>query len=165
MVNPRQDARNGAGRYEAVQEVADRAAEAARLKAANPGMTYQQIADAVGYHDKAGAWRAVQRCRESVIRQAGAELVAAEAAHLDDLFVAALEVMEKDHVVVSHGRVVYGDDGQPLIDPSPRLAALREMRMIRESFRKLYGTDQPTKTEISGGVKYEVVGVDPQELV
>jgi len=160
-----QDARNSLGRYVPTQATADRAAEAARLKAENPRMTYQQIADAVGYQDKTGAWRAINRCREAVIREAGAELIAAEASHLDDLFVAALEVLERDHVVVSHGRVVTGADGNPLLDDGPKLSAIREMRMLRESFRKLYGLDQPTKTEVSGSVKYEVVGVDPQELV
>jgi AraC-like DNA-binding protein len=160
-----QNARRADGRYIPTQEAADRAAAAARLKAENPRMTYQQIADAVGYHDKAGAWRAINRCREAVIREAGAELITAEAAHLDDLFVSALEVLERDHVVVSHGRVVTGTDGNPLLDDGPKLAAIREMRMLRESFRKLYGLDQPAKVEHSGGVKYEVVGVDPQDVV
>lgn len=159
-----QNARRADGRYIPTQAVADRAAEAARLKAENPRMTYAEIARRVGYHDKAGAWRAIERCREAVIREAGAELVAAEAAHLDDLFVAALEVLERDHVMVSHGRVVLGEDGEPLLDDGPKLAAVREMRMLRESFRRLYGLDQPAKTEISGGVKYEVVGVNPEDL-
>jgi hypothetical protein len=159
-----QDERRADGRYIATQEGADRAAQAARLKAENPRMTYQQIADTVGYCDKASAWRAINRCRETVLREAGAELIAAEAGHLDDLFVAALEVLERDHVVVSHGRVVTGTDGQPLLDDGPKLSAIREMRMLRESFRKLYGVDQPTKTEVSGSVKYEVVGVDPADL-
>ncbi|MFJ4624238.1 hypothetical protein [Streptomyces sp. NPDC088812] len=160
-----QNARRADGRYIPTQETADRAAEAARLKAANPRMTYQEIADAVGYQNKAGAWRAINRCREAVIREAGAELIAAEASHLDDLFVSALEVMERDHVVVSHGRVVLDEDGKPLLDDGPKLAAIREMRMIRESYRKLFGADQPAKVEHSGGVKYEIIGVDPQDVV
>ena len=164
MANPDQNARRSDGRYIPTQAAANRAAEAARLKAENPRMTYQQIADAVGYSDKKTAWSAINRCREAVIREAGAELVAAEASHLDDLFVEALEVLERDHVVVSHGRIVLGEDGKPLLDDGPKLAAIREMRMLRESFRKLYGLDQPTKTEVSGGVKYEVVGVDTDDL-
>jgi hypothetical protein len=128
-------------------------------------MTYQQIADAVGYSNKGDAWRAIQRCREAVLSQAGAELVAAEAQQLDDLFVHAMEILERDHVMVSHGRVVKDDDGNPLPDDGPKLAALREMRAIRESYRKLLGVDQPAKVEHSGGVTYELVGVDPQDLV
>ena len=155
---------NGNGRFEPSQHVADRAAQAARLKAENPSLTYQQIADAVGYNHKSDAWRAIQRCRNAVIREAGAELIASEAAQLDDLFVAAMEVLERDHVVVSHGHIVKDDDGQPILDDGPKLAALREMRQIRESYRRLFGVDQPAKVEHSGGVKYEVVGVDVEDL-
>lgn len=155
---------NGTGRFEPSQHVADRAAQAARLKAENPSLTYQQIADAVGYNHKSDAWRAIQRCRNAVIREAGAELIASEAAQLDDLFVAAMEVLERDHVVVSHGHIVKDDDGQPILDDGPKLAALREMRQIRESYRRLFGVDQPAKVEHSGGVKYEIVGVDPEDV-
>lgn len=155
---------NGNGRFEPSQHTADRAAQAARLKAENPSLTYQQIADAVGYSNKSDAWRAVQRCREAVIREAGAELVAAEAAHLDDLFVEALEVLQRDHVTVSHGRIVKDDSGQPILDDGPKLAAIDRLLRVRESYRKLYGADQPARVEHSGGVKYEVVGVDPADL-
>lgn len=155
---------NNTGRFEPTQNTADRAAWAARLKAENPRLTYQEIADAVGYSNKGDAWRAVQRCREAVIREAGAELIASEAQQLDDLFVAAMEVLERDHVVVSHGHIVKDDNEQPILDDGPKLAALREMRQIRESYRRLYGVDQPAKVEHSGGVKYEVVGVDPADL-
>lgn len=155
---------NNTGRFEPTQNTADRAAQAARLKAENPQLTYQQIADAVGYSNKSDAWRAVQRCREAVIREAGAELVAAEAAHLDDLFVEALEVLQRDHVTVSHGRIVKDDSGQPILDDGPKLAAIDRLLRVRESYRKLYGADQPARVEHSGGVKYEVVGVDPADL-
>ena len=166
MPHPENRPRNhNTGRYEPTQAAAERAAEAARLRATNPRMTYQQIADAVGFASKGDAWRAVQRCRETVLREAGAELIASEAAQLDDLFVHAMEVLEREHVMVSHGRIVCGDDGQPLLDDGPKLAALREMRAIRESYRKLFGVDQPAKVEHSGGVKFEIVGVDPQDLV
>ncbi|MFI1562191.1 hypothetical protein ACH4ZX_03855 [Streptomyces sp. NPDC020490] len=160
--------RDRRGNFLPAQATANRAAHAARLKAANPRMTYQQIADAVGYSNKGDAWRAVQECRESVKRAAGAELVAAEAQQLDDLFAAALEVLERDHVVVSHGKVVtmLDEDGveKPIPDDGPKLAAIREMRAIRESYRKLLGVDQPQQVAVSGAVRYEVVGVDPADL-
>lgn len=139
---------NVTGKFEASQAAADRAAAAARLKAENPRLTYQQIADAVGYSSKGDAWRAIDRCRKAVLRQAGAELITAEAAQLDDLFVAAMEVLERDHVMVSHGRIVKGDDGAPLLDDGPKLAAVREMRQIRESYRKLFGLDAPSRVSV-----------------
>lgn len=152
------------GRYITTLAHSERAAAAARLKADNPRMTYQQIADAVGYSDRGDAWRAIDKCRKAVLQQAGAELVASEAALLDDQFVSAMEVLERDHVVVSHGKVITGEDGRPLLDDGPKLAALREMRAIRESYRKLLGVDQPTQVAVSGAVRYEVVGVNPEDL-
>ncbi|MCM1943147.1 hypothetical protein NC239_33590 [Streptomyces sp. G3] len=153
------------GRFQANPGTDARAAHAAQLRADNPTMTYQQIADAVGYSNKGDCWRAVQRCRKAVLREAGADLIASEAQLLDDLFVSAMEILERDHVMVSHGRVITGEDGRPLLDDGPRLAALRELRAIRESYRKLHGVDQPAKVEHSGGVTFEIVGVDPTDLV
>lgn len=158
------DVRDGKGRYIGTINIDERAAEAARLRAANPQMTYQQIADTLGYSDKGGAWRAIQKCRAAVLQSAGAELIASEAALLDEMFVSALDILERDHVVVSHGRVVNGADGKPLRDDGPKLSALREMRMIRESYRKLLGADQPTQVAVSGAVRYEVVGVPAEDL-
>ncbi|RPE40259.1 hypothetical protein EDD90_3295 [Streptomyces sp. Ag109_O5-1] len=161
---PREPARDARGHFITTIDHDQRAAQAARLRADNPKMTYQQIADAVGYSNKGDAWRAIQRCREAVIKGAGAELISAEAQQLDDLFVAALEVLERDHLVVSHGKVVTDTEGQPLLDDGPKLAAIREMRMLRESYRKLYGLDAEQKVSVAGSVRYEVVGVNPEEL-
>ena len=140
-------ARDGTGRFTFTEEALERAAAAARLKYDNPRMTYQQIADTVGYGHKADAWRAIQQCRQAVKREAGAKLIESEAQQLDDLFIAALEILERDHVMVSHGKVITGEDGLPLLDDGPKLAAIREMRALRESYRRLYGIDQPVKVD------------------
>ncbi|NED75268.1 hypothetical protein G3I51_23680 [Streptomyces sp. SID9944] len=161
---PPGQARDGRGKFITTIDHDQRAAAAARMRADNPRMTYRQIAAAVGYSSGGDAWRAVQRCREAVVKAAGAELITSEAQQLDDLMAAALEVLERDHVVVSHGKVVCGPDGEPLLDDGPKLAAIREMRQIRESYRKLHGLDQPAQVALSGAVRYEVVGVDPTDL-
>ncbi|MFE3387346.1 hypothetical protein [Streptomyces anulatus] len=57
----------------------------------------------------------------------------------------ALEVLEWDHIMVSHGKVVKDDDGVPLLDDGPKSAAIRELRTIRESYRKLFGADAPSR--------------------
>lgn len=163
------ETRASRGRYTGNITADEKAANAARILANNPGMTYQQLADAAGYSNRGDAWRAVQKCRKAVLQQAGAELIASEAAQLDDMFVHAMEVLERDHVVVSHGKVITMLDEEtreekPLLDDGPKLAALREMRAIRESYRKLLGIDQPTQVAVSGAVRYEVVGVDPADL-
>jgi hypothetical protein len=157
-------ARNGKGHYQGDIYADEKAANAARYYAEHPGITYQELAEATGYTNRGDAWRAVQKARKAALQQAGQELIATEAAQLDDLFVSAMEILERDHVMVSHGRVVTDDTGTPLLDDGPKLSALREMRQIRESYRKLLGVDQPTQVAVSGGVRYEVVGVDPEDL-
>ncbi|MFE3031566.1 hypothetical protein ACFXKY_07945 [Streptomyces canus] len=143
---------NKTGRFFATLEDAEKAARAARLKSANPKMTYQEIADTVGYSHRGNAYRAIERCREAVIHEAGAELVASEAAQLDDLFAAALEVLERDHVTVSHGKIITMEDPEtgeekPLLDDGPKLAAIDRLLRVRESYRRLFGIDQPVKVD------------------
>lgn len=160
--------RDGNQRFTGSIDIDRRDAEATQYLADHPGTTYQQLADEFGYSNRGNAWRAVQKCRQAVLQQAGTALIASEASQLDDMFVAAMEVLERDHVVVSHGKVITMADEsgteKPLLDDGPKIAALREMRMIRESYRKLLGVDQPTQVAVSGAVRYEVVGVDPADL-
>lgn len=144
--SPMDRLRNGKGRFERSIETVERDAAAAGLKA--DGLNYQQIADQLGYSGKGEAWRGVQRAKADVAREPVAKLIQTEAAQLDALYVAALEVLEKDHVMVSHGRIVKDDAGIPLLDDGPRLAAIRELRALRESYRKLFGADAPSRVSV-----------------
>lgn len=148
------DTRNAEGRLTGNILADTKAARAALLLAKNPGMTYRELARRAGYSNHGDAWRAVQSCRQTVKRAAGKELVDAEAAYLDDLYASALEVLERDHVMVSHGRIITRldpDTGEekPLLDFGPKLAAIREMRAIRESYRKLFGVDERAKIDVT----------------
>lgn len=149
------EARDGWGRYDTTLEGAERDAAAARLY--QQVRNYQKVADQLGYSNRGGAWRAVQRCKQVVKRQAGEELIATEAAELDELYMRALDVLDRDHITVSQGRVMKDDEGEPILDDGPKLAAIRELRNIRESYRKLYGLDAATKTEAT-------VTVNPQDI-
>lgn len=145
--------RNGNGTFDYDISSVQRDAQAARLK--SEGKTYQQIADELGYADRGNAWRGVQRARRAVLREPAEELIAVEAARLDELYVQALDILEREHVMVSHGKIVVdASTGEPLLDDGPRLAALRELRQIRESYRKLHGLNAPQRTEttLSGAV-------------
>lgn len=138
--------RNGKGRFDRSIHTVERDAAAADLRANNK--TYKEIAAELGFCDKGEAWRAVQRAKQDVARVPVAKLIQREAEQLDELYVAALEVLERDHVMVSHGRIVKGDDDQPLLDDGPKLAAIRELRALRESYRKLFGTDAPSRVSV-----------------
>lgn len=162
MANPNQEARDGHGRYVRTAEAAARDARAAELLTA--GHTYREIAAELGYSSHTAAIQACRRAVRDVIQGPAEKLLATHIDRLEYLYAAALEVLEGDHVVVSHGQVVKDADGQPLRDSAPKLAAIREARASLESFRKLTGLDQPAKVNLSGGVRYEVVGVDPEDL-
>lgn len=142
----RHNHRDGNNQFTPSLESAERAAEAARLYLQY--RNYQRVADEMGYATKGAAWRAVQRARLSVMQEPALELIRTEAAELDELYTTALEILERQHPTVSHGRIVKDDDGAPLPDDGPRLAALRELRAIRESYRKLLGVDAPSKVSV-----------------
>lgn len=127
--------------------------------------SYQKIADLFGYYDRAQAWRGIQAAKRDVALPAVTKLRQVESEELDALYVMAMEIIERNHVVVSHGRVVCGDDGQPLQDDGPRLQAIQTALRIRDQYQNLHGLKQPAKVEHSGGVTFEIVGVDPQDLV
>lgn len=137
--------RDGNGGFLYVDASVQRDADASRLR--SEGRTFQEIADELGYSDRGCAWRGVHRARRAVMREPVEHLVQVESARLDELYVAALEILERDHVTVNNGHIIKGSDGVPILDPGPKLAAIRELRNIRESYRKLYGLDRPAKLD------------------
>ncbi|GAA2034605.1 hypothetical protein GCM10009839_38920 [Catenulispora yoronensis] len=134
---------------------AERDAQAAHLRA--QGLSYRQVAEALGYADASGAFKSVQRALSAVPAEAVAELRAVEAARLDELTRRAWAVVDKTHLVVAaNGRVVEGPDGQPLIDDAPTLHALDRLLKIAERRARLFGLDAAKKYE----VRQQVVTLD-----
>jgi hypothetical protein len=150
------------GRFERSMDTVRRDAEAAELRAQK--LTYQQIADQLGIGTKGGAYRAVQRAKADVARPAVTKLIQTESDELDELYVMALEIIERNHVVVSHGHIVCDLDGEPLIDDGPRLQAINTALRIRNQYEELHGLKAEQKVNVSGSVTYEVIGVDPAAL-
>jgi hypothetical protein len=125
------------------------------------GMTYDQIWSAMPgeYRSRSALIQDAQRALLQVVAEPAADLKALEAARLDMLWVKAMQVLSRSHVVVSHGRVVYmrepkingdgtKDVGEPLQDSGPVLAAIRELRFLSESRRKLFGLDAATVVQV-----------------
>jgi hypothetical protein len=150
----------GDGKYTRTTDTAERDAEAARLR--SRGLSYRQIAAQLGM-DVGNAHRAVQRAMAAIVAEPAADAIAFELDRLDQLYRAALAVLEARHITVSNGRVVELD-GVPLPDDGPVLQAIDRLVRISESRRKLLGLDQPVKAQVSGGLTYEVVGVDMEQL-
>jgi hypothetical protein len=144
MPRPDQDSRDGTGRYHRTLEGAERDRRAAELF--DQGWTYQRIADELGI-DKSTAIRAVQRAVRAVVKDAGESVVKTMIGRLEYAYLKAIEIAETEHVLVSHGKVIVGQDGVPLRDHAPVLAALREARQTIESFCRMTGVGQPLKID------------------
>lgn len=152
--------RGADGKYTRSIETAQRDAEAARLRAR--GWSYQRIADEMGLSQSA-AHEAVQRALRETVEEPAAEVRALEVERLDAMYAAVVEVLERQHVTVSNGRVIYVGD-EPLQDDAPVLAAVDRLLKIQARRAALLGLDMPTKVEQSGTLKYEIVGVEMEAL-
>jgi hypothetical protein len=172
---PADPPRDGAGKYVRSLETAERDAEAARLR--SKGMKYRDIAAELGI-DVHSAHNAVKRAMTAAVVEDGAEALAfelrrldEELERLDDLYGRVMEVLEREHVTVSQGHVVYMDGGGAVPDDEwilkavDRLVKIDESRRRNgESRRRLLGLDQPAKTQLSGDLTYQIVGIDPADL-
>lgn len=134
------------GKFTRTIENAQRDAEAARLRAR--GKSYQQIADTLGYSSRADARRGVQLILVETVAEPAAEVREMQLVQLDELTQAALDVLERRHITVSHGRVIYDDDGTVIEDDGPVLAAIDRLLRIQERRAKLLGLDAPSRHEV-----------------
>jgi hypothetical protein len=73
---------------------------------------------------------------------------------LDRLEQVALGVLEKHHITVNNGRIIKLDDGEPLADYGPVLAAIDRLVKIEgertknhDALRKLFGLDMPVRVD------------------
>lgn len=157
-------------------EIAARRAEAARLRGA--GRSYRAIADELGI-DVHTAFDDVKAAVKAIVQAPAEDVVNLELRRLDEELIrldaieeAVRQVLETKHFTISHGKVIYiGDDTSPLLDDGPVLQAVDRLMRIEEqrrrngeSRRRLLGLDAPAKTQVSGGVQYEIVGIDMDKL-
>ncbi|MEV6036019.1 hypothetical protein AB0L65_33030 [Nonomuraea sp. NPDC052116] len=140
--------RGGRGRFERNVDTAARDAEAARLRVR--GLTYRQIAAELGMAGPGKAHEAVQRVLKETVQDAADDLRAVELDRLDQMYQAALKVLETEHYAISHGKVICLEEGgEPLADDGPVLQAIDRLLKIQERRAKLLGLDAPTKTNVT----------------
>lgn len=145
MANPNQNARGKkTGRYVVTLASAERDAHIANLIA--EGWSHRDIAAELGIHRSTVA-EAHRRAIRAVLQDPGEKLLALHMARLEFMFSKLAEMAEDDYITVSHGKIVRDDDGNPVPDIGPKIAAYREARASLESFRRLVGLDQPTKIQ------------------
>src|ERR1700722_6466326 len=159
--------RDGKGRYTRTLTTAARDAEAAALRAR--GRTFQQIADELGFASRAKAYEAVQRAFAAIPSEQVEEARRLDLERLDRLIEYHSAIMEREHVTVSHGRVITREagverdkdgierldmDGKPIpvaedvLDDGPGQASAREVRALIERRAKIIGYEAPARTRI-----------------
>lgn len=158
---PKKQPRDGNNRFIRTPDSARRDAQAAELRA--EGRSYQQIADELGLANKGSAHHAVRRALRDISEKPAQAVRDLELRRLDAMYEAVMEVLERRHVTVSHGKVI-DLDGEPLIDDGPVLQAVDRLLKIQARRAALLGLDAETKVNLSGGVTYEIVAVDPEAL-
>ena len=168
----------------------DQAASAAEKDArvvelVNEGHTFQQIADQWGV-TKSVIHRRFHRALERIPQKAVEDYRTAQLVRLAAARQAVMDVLTAKHVVVSNGHIVseivgnhplvdendephpqagepiYGD---PLIDDGPVLAAVDRLVKLDDQEAKLLGLYAAAKVEHDSTVRYEVVGVEPSDVV
>lgn len=124
----------------------DRDAEAARLKAL--GWSLDDIAVQLNMDDAEMAAKAIRRALAAVVRFAGDEMRLMEAQSLEELEAQAWRTLRSQKVMVSNGRVVYDETGEPVVDDRYVLETLDRILKIKERRAKLLGLDAPTRAEV-----------------
>lgn len=165
MVNELRD-RTGKGLFKRNLKGAQRDAECARMRAA--GYLLREIAEHVGLTE-GNVSRAIERALRDVQAPAVEALRASQQTVIDTMKSAALDILARQHVAHSNGRVVYDLEGQagpdgklhPVLDDGPRLAAIGQLRQVLEREAKLWGTDSPIRTVVEGDeLVIRIKGVD-----
>ena len=138
-------ARDNAGRFTRTLCGAQRDAEACRLRAC--GYSYEAIAKQLSYGNRGNAHRAVQTALSSTVREGADELRELALIELDEMAREGWAVLRREHILVSGGRVVK-QDGKPVPDDGPVLAALDRLLKIAERRVRLLGLDAAVKSRV-----------------
>jgi hypothetical protein len=133
------------------------------------GWTFERIASEMGYANRSGAQKAVERAIASSVRETTDEAKILILADLREAKRHAWAVLERRHLTVSNGRVVRhfvgierDEDGIERLDPDgktipvfedmeddgPVLAAIDRITRIDQEIAKILGAYAPVKSEV-----------------
>lgn len=157
--------RNGRGDFALSAADHERDAECARLQAL--GYTYRQIGSALGIPTTT-AFQAVRRVHRAAGAEARDQIRESVLSRIEAVAARMEEIADSDHYAVAQGRVVYDEEGNPVLDQAPVIAAAKVLLDTARDVRKLMGIDEPVRTEtkVDGTqtVSYKITGADPDKI-
>ena len=139
---------------------AERDAQIVELK--RQDLSFQEIATALGI-SRAAAHRGFHRALPRITEPAASAYRAEHLARIELARSVVLDILAAKHITVSQG-VIVRIEGEPVEDDGPTLAAVDRLVKLDEREARLLGLDAKTEVNITGGVKYEVVGLSDAEL-
>ena len=139
--------------FERTVENVERDHRAAEMRAR--GMTYEQIAQAMGIKSRQGAWEMVHRALSEVPKESTERLLALELAKLDHMERQVHAVLARKHLqIAASGRVVLFN-GEPVEDDEVAMKAVDRLLKISQRRARLLGLEAPTRVNL--GVNEEQV--------
>lgn len=168
----RHDLRDGGGRFTEDPDLPAQDARIADLR--RQGYSPLQIAQQLGI-PRTNVYGALERCYRAVRAEPAAEARALEVERMDEMLIRLKDdeahlrrLAGGDHVTVSQGRVVYDDSGEAVPDDSfilqcyDRIHRIEQRRLDVATRRaRLLGIEAPVQAQVSGQVRYEIVGLTP----
>ena len=120
--------------------IQDRRAQVVKLRA--QGLTWDQIAERVGYANGSSALKAWRTAIKQTPDLAVKEIRAAERERLSEMDATLAGIVADPPVkVTAIGKTQYDDQGRPVKDMAVVISAIRERRQVGESYRRLTAAD------------------------
>jgi hypothetical protein len=129
----------------------ERRRQAAHLKYV-VGLTWDDVAKQLGYSSGAVVNSDVLKhlkAERNKTAKVLEDLVAQQDMRYDTLRRKAYAIMVADHPFVQGGKIVKDDEGRPLKDVGPQLAAMATLLRIESQWSDLHGTNASKKLEIA----------------
>jgi hypothetical protein len=126
----------------------------------NPNLTLVQIER----HVSVDITRALKEYRKRADHAIEQKLTAASL-RLNEIRRRLFAVIVADHYVLYQGEIVKDEDGHPLKDVAPVLAALAQLRALEEQQARLEGTNAREKIDIALGRRVDEESVDVVEAI
>lgn len=136
--------------------VAERRNKAIKLK--NTGLTWYQVAEAVGYLDSSGNPSPAAACMDvsralkqqvQDLRQNLEEMVLMADTRDDDIRRRLNLILSQKHPLVQGGRIVKDEDGETVYDLSPIFAAIDRLMKLEQAFAARHGLNAPEKLQVA----------------